>query len=465
MPFGQRMRGLFADGGLRSKIMTSAALFSLVFVVGILVRIVSTVVLTRLLAPEVFGVFAVVFMFIHIIEQFSDIGLRPLILTREGELDDDFLRACWTAQILRGLLILVLCQLIALGLYWGQTSALFPADSSYGDPALPLAVAAIGAYSIFNGFISTRKFVYEREMKFGQVTKEGLISTVTSAIITIALAYWLRSIWALVWGFVAATLLNVFMSYAMYRGARMGLNWDWENFKIIIARGKWVVGQSALSSIISVADKMILGFAMSASTFGFYYIAKQIAELVEQFLIRLHMQMGLQVFTALQEDGEVTGLRRRYYRYRLVFDGLAMFSAGAFLTFAPTLVEIVYDDRYAEVGGMIQIFAVGLVLIGPGLLREAFIAQRQFREMAMLTLVRAVAIWGGLFIAILVFDSVIAALFVVSLHRIPEVIILLVMGDRKGWVSWFKEIRLLPLVLVGMAVGWGMAEAWDWVVT
>jgi len=458
----QRIYGMFTDGGLRGKILTSAALSSMVFVVGLFIRIVSTVILTRLLAPEVFGVFAVVFMFIFILEQFSDIGVRSLILTREGELDDGFLQSCWTAQIIRGVFIFVICQFLTLGLFWCQGAGIFPEGSAYAEPALPWAVAVIGCNSILVGFASTRKFVYEREMKFVQVSKETLISAVVSTTITILLAFWLRNIWALVWGFLAGTTLNVILSYAMYGGAKMRLNWDWPNFQIIIARGKWIIGQSGLSSLIAVADRLILGLGMSATTFGFYYIARQIVEMVEQFLNKLHMQIGLQVFTELQKDGDAESLRRRYYRYRIAFDGLALFSAGAFLTFGPTLVGIVYDDRYAEVGSMIQILAFGLFMLGPGLLREAYSAQRRFRDMTMLSLVRAASIWGGLLVAILVFGSVTAALFVVALHRIPELIVLLVMGRRDGWVSLLKEVRLLPLIFVGMAVGWGMAEAWAW---
>ena len=221
---------------------------------------------------------------------------------------------------------------------------------------------------------------------------------------------------------------------------------------------------SGLTAIVLVADRLVLGFVMSASSFGFYYIARQIVDLVELFLNSVHGQMGLQVFTALQKGDDAAGLRGRYYRYRILFDGVAMFSAGALLTFAPALVDIIYDDRYLDVAITIQILAVGLVLIGPGLLREAYSAQRRFKEMTTLSLVRAVSIWIGLGVAIFGFDSVTAALFVVSLHRIPETLMLLAKGRSEGWVSLLSEIRMIPLVAVGAAFGWGLSEMWKFVV-
>ena len=113
---------------------------------------------------------------------------------------------------------------------------------------------------------------------------------------------------------------------------------------------------------------------------------------------------------------------------------------------------------------MIQILAVGLILIGPCLLREAYSAQRRFREMMVLTLVSAFTIWVGLLIAIVGLGSETAALFVVALHRLPETALLLLKGRKESWVAWLYELRMLPFLLLGAAVGWGMAQAWAWLV-
>ena len=431
------------------------------FVFQVFLRLISTIVLTRLLAPEVFGVFAVVMTFIYILEMFSDIGVRSLILTKEGEVDTGFLRSCWTAQILRGVLLAAICGLLALGLAWGQAADLFGVDTSYAAPVLPAAVAAIGMTSVINGFASPAKFLYEREMRFRQVSLATLIIAVLTVSTTIVLAVYLENIWALVLGNLAGALVALVLSFVMFRGPPMRPNWRTEHMRLIIERGKWIVGHSALTAVMGVADRFVLGLAIPASGFGFYYIARQIVDMVEGFLQTIHAQMGLQVFTELQRDGEAEGFRRRYYRYRLAFDVLAFFGAGMLLTVAPLMVEIIYDDRYGRVAGIIQILAPGLLLIGPGLLREAYSAQRRFREMTLLSLLRALSIWIGLAVAVIVFDSVTAALAVIALHRIPEVAVLLFIGHRRGWVDVWREVRLLPLVPAGALAGLGVTWLWQ----
>jgi len=445
---------------LSGKVTASALLSSLNFASQIVLRLGSTIILTRILAPDTFGVFAVVMTFIIILEMFSDIGVRSLILTREGRIEDSFLRSCWTIQILRGVLIAAVAGLIAWGISAGQTGTLFPADSGYADPVLPWAIAAIGGVSFLNGFVSPAKFLYEKEMQFRRITICELIAAFSTMIVTIALAFWLRSIWALVLGQLFRSMLEITLSFKAFRGPPMRPEWNREDIRIIIERGKWIVSHSGLTAVINMADRLVLGFAMSATTFGFYYLARQITDMLEVFLNSMHGQMGIQVFGELQRDPDPEAFRRRYYRYRMIFDFVTMFGAGMLLTVAPLMVEVIYDDRYLEVAQMIQVLAVGLLLIGPGLLREAFSAQRRFREMSVLSLIRAATIWTGLAVSVLVFDSPLLALGAIALHRIPEIVVLLIWSGREGWVAPLREIRFLPLV--GLGAGAGLAVTWAW---
>ena len=102
--------------GLRQRILASIKLSSLQFLSQIGLRLISTVVLTRILAPEIYGVFAIVLLYRYLLEMFSDLGLRSVILTHERELDETFLKTCWTVSALRGGVIIGVSCLIALSI-------------------------------------------------------------------------------------------------------------------------------------------------------------------------------------------------------------------------------------------------------------------------------------------------------------------------------------------------------------
>ena len=88
------------------------------------------------------------------------------------------------------------------------------------------------------------------------------------------------------------------------------------------------------------------------------------------------------------------------------------------------------------------------------ILREAYSAERMFREMTLLSLVSAATLWIGLGWAAFVIENTTAALWVIALHRLPEAAILLVLGYRQGRVSVFREPAFLAFFALGAGCGW-----------
>lgn len=443
---------------LRQRILSSVGLSSLQFASQIGLRLISTVVLTRLLAPEIYGVFAVVLLYRYLLEMFSDLGIRSVILTKEGEVDATFLRTCWTVAMLRGGLILLISCLIALVIAALQAAGLFAADNAYAAPVLPYTIAALGGVSLIAGLQSMNRYVYEREMNFVQVTIGMILSNLVGLFVTILLAWWLRSVWALVIGAYVQSITLLVYSFLAFKGPRMGLSLDRPSLAAIIARGKWIIGHSALTALAQAADRLVLGFVMTSSAFGFYFIARQIVDLGSGFLNTVHAQMGLQVFTRIMGKGP-EDFRQKYYRYRLFFDALAGLGAGGVFLLAPGLVDFIFDDRYGEVGPFVQILVFGLLPIGALLLRDAYGAERKFREMTFLSLVSTVTLWIGLMSAVWM-DSIPGALLVIALHRLPEVIILWKLGLSRGWLVFWREGLVLGFFALGAGLGWGLLALW-----
>ena len=439
--------------------MSSAGYSSLQFMSQIGLRLVSTVVLTRLLTPEIYGVFAIVLLYRYLLEMFSDLGIRSVILTKEGETDATFLRTCWTVSMLRGGIILAVSCLIALVIAALQGIGLFAADNAYAAPVLPYAIAALGGVSLISSLQTTNRYVYERAMLFGRLTIGTLLSNILGLVATIALAWWLRSVWALVIGaYIQWGTLTVY-SYAAFRGPAMRICFDRPSLKIIVARGKWIIGHSTLTALSQAADRLVLGFVMTSSLFGFYYIARQIIDLISGFLTTVHAQMGLQVFTRIMGKGP-EDFRTKYYRYRLFFDALAGASAGGLIVLAPLLVDLVFDDRYGQVAPFVQLLIFVLLPIGSLLLREAYSAERKFREMTFLSLISTLTLWAGLLTTVWL-GSVTASLLVIALHRLPETVILWWLSARRGWIIPWREGLVLVFFGLGAGLGWVALTLWE----
>lgn len=446
------------SGGMRSRILSSIKLSSLRFTSQIALRLISTVVLTRLLAPEVYGVFAIVLLYRYLLEMFSDLGLRSVVLTKEGQTDETFLQTVWTVSVLRGALILLMTWVIALIITWLQVRGGLPADSAYAAPALPWAIAALSGVALLEGFQTTNRFVYERKMQFGFITINMIAANVVGLIVTIAMAFWLRSIWALVIGAYLQALTLVVLGFWAFKGANMRWSLDRSSLQVVIDRGKWIVGHSILTALAQAADRLVLSLVMNSATFGYYFIARQIVDIGLNFLNTVHAQMGLQVFGHIIEV-EPALFRSNYYKYRLMFDALAGLGAGSVFVLAQALVDLVFDDRYADVGPMVELLVFSLLPIGALLLRDAYSAERKFRQMTVLSFVSTVTLWIGLLMSVWL-DNVPLALLVIALHRIPEAAILWRLAGQRQWLIPWRETLVLAFFGAGLAFGWIILQFW-----
>lgn len=444
----------------KTRIAKSVGISSAEFTVKFGLRLVSTVILTRMLAPDIYGVFAVILVYQYMLEMFSDLGLRSFVITKEDEITEELLQTCWTISVLRGFVILVISALIALTISFFQARGVFDSANSYSAPVLPYALFALGGISLMLSFQSMNPFVHERNMAFALVSLSVILSSVLGLVVTITVAYQTPTVWALVIGSAAQFGFQMIYSHLAFSGPRMRFRWHQLSANLILSRGKWLMGHSSLTALSASADRMLLGILLDSSTFGLYYIAVQVRDFGNGFLNLVNARMGLQVFTHIL-NAPTDVFRRNYYRYRMVFDALAGLGAGSLIMLAPAIVDLVFDDRYAGVAPILQILALALVLVGPMLLRSAFSAERRFREMMYLSVVTTATLWIGLAVTVFFYDSLPAALLIVALHQLPEAAILGIIGYRRDWVRLKSEAMTLVFLGAGLALGWGVNEIWD----
>ena len=98
------------------------------------------------------------------------------------------------------------------------------------------------------GFPVPNRFISERNMDFGKVTLMDVTVNIVGLAVTIALAFYLKSIWALVLGAIAKGLVQCAMSFLVFPGPPLRLQLTREYLAIVIERGKWIIGHSILTA-------------------------------------------------------------------------------------------------------------------------------------------------------------------------------------------------------------------------
>ncbi|MFP4009420.1 MAG: oligosaccharide flippase family protein, partial [Spirulinaceae cyanobacterium] len=152
-------------------------------------RLVSNLILTRLLAPDLFGLMSLITTFVVGLHLFSDVGIgASLIQNRRGN-DPKFYNTAWTLQVVRGISLWLLSFPVA-----------YICVQIYDEPRLWLLIVVALGSSVFAGFESVAEHLLNRQVKQGRQQMLFFTTQISSIVVTAIWAYFQQSIWALVAG-------------------------------------------------------------------------------------------------------------------------------------------------------------------------------------------------------------------------------------------------------------------------
>jgi O-antigen/teichoic acid export membrane protein len=125
-------------------------------------RLVSNLILSKLLFPEAFGLMALVNMLMLGLAAISDVGLQPAIIRHARGDEQRFLDTAWTIQVIRGVIL------------WGIGSALaIPMADFYNEPELVTIVPIATLSALLAGFTSTKIVTLTRHMRPGRLSRRA----------------------------------------------------------------------------------------------------------------------------------------------------------------------------------------------------------------------------------------------------------------------------------------------------
>jgi O-antigen/teichoic acid export membrane protein len=428
-----------------------------------ILRLGSNLIMTRLLAPDLFGIMALATTIMAGLAMFSDIGLAPgIVQSRRGE-DSGYLNTVWTVQILRGTLIWISGLVIAVALYLLVSFHLLPLSSVYSDPVLPWVVAVLSFNAFVDGFASTKIATASRQLAVGRVTLIELGSQVAGLAAMIVWALADRSIWAMVVGGFFSTLARVAFSHVFLPGESNRLHWSNEHFSEIFHFGKWIFLTSIMGFFALNGDRLLLGWLIDPAMLGLYAIAFFMIGALQDLFLRLSGHVAFPAFSEVVRERPFD-LVHVYYKFRLPLDVAALLSTGLLFSSGHHLIDFLYDDRYRAAGHMLEILSIGIFEVRYSLAGQCFIAMGQPRLLAPILAVRLVALFG-LLPVFFHFFGLEGALWIAGGYALLTLPLTFYFKLKRGLFDLRRELIVLPLLLVGYLLGlainqWCMVLGW-----
>jgi len=230
-------------------------------VTGKLVAPISSILLARLLTPDAFGVVATLYMIIAFAEIFTDAGFHKYLIQQpfidEDDRDKDTNVAFWTNLAMSCLL-------------WGII-AIFaePIASLVGNPGLG-NVLIVACISIpLGSFSSIQIALFKKELDFKTLFYRRLISIIIPLTVTVPLAFWTRSYWALVIGSISASLANAVI-LTIKSNWKPHCYYSFTRLRRMLAFCSWAILDAILIWATAYIDIFFIGIMLNEHYLGLY---------------------------------------------------------------------------------------------------------------------------------------------------------------------------------------------------
>lgn len=424
---------------------------SLLEVVGFgastVIRLASTLTLTRLLFPEIFGLLTLVSSFIVGLVMLSDIGIEQAVVRSHRGDDRAFLDTAWSMQAGRG-----------VGLWLASCAIAWPLAEFYDEPLLLWFMPVAALNVLLNGLTSTSLIRLRRNLNIKPLVVLEISTQLLGFAVTVVWALVHPSIWAIAAGSLVSTAAHVLVSWWIDDSRRITLKWEPEARAEIMDVGRWIFGSSALSFVSQQTDKLLLGKYIGMAALGIYGIALSLADLVGNLVTRITHGMVFPVLSKVQRENPEQ-LSSFYYRIRLPIDFLGLVATGGLMMLSQFVIDIMYDDRYAEAGWMLQALCVKVamaIVLGPA--ETCLFSMGQTRYGFFQNVGRSIWVAVGIPLSWHLWGLQ-GVVWCVALSQLPVAFILFFPLARAGLLRPLQELRAPVFLAFGMLLGWLVREA------
>jgi lipopolysaccharide exporter len=398
-----------------------------------------------LLAPRDFGLFGMALIITMAVETLSQTGFEQALIHKKEEIRP-YLEVAWTVLFLRGLLLAGLLFVLAP---W--------AAAFFREPDVVPLIRCLGLSLFFRGLTNIGVVTFQKNLEFHKQFTFRFSGILADLIVAIIAASILRSAWALAFGYMAADLTRLAVSYLIHP-FRPRLRFDWGKSRELFDYGMWMLFVGITLIVSGNGAGVVIGKIVGATALGYFQMAQRIPTVVVKGLGDTLHNVAFPVYAELQGSAD---------RVRGAYKRIAGFSAALVIPSAVGIVAIGHDFTRIFLGpkwmpmvpALLILAATGIVTSMAWTGRPAFMGTGQPQIVFHMQVARAATIF--LFIYPLSARWGIAgAAFAILLSQTSALIVYFVNIRRQFGITW-KDMGLMffpPMVASLLMAGalWGL---------
>lgn len=355
-----KTRSLLTGTSLKARFLRGSAWLAVGNIAEKILAFASKIILARLLMPQDLGVIVLIASITALFECMTEVGVKQCVIQNKDGGKSDFLNMAWWFSAVRGTVLFALAWMLAplvCNFYFeGKEQVL----ASYDLQELTLMVRVAFLNMLFNGLISPRAYVLEKQFRFARVVGYTKSAALTGTILTIILSFILQNAWAMVLGFTCQGVLRMVMSYA-FCPFLPRLSYHSKSMTQLGRFGLGMWGAPFFAYISYNIDILVGGKVLGPDLMGLYGFAVGLAYIPRELFARIINPVLMPAFAERQNHPEL--LRKVVSRLvgNLLLIGLPLIIVS--FIFHKQILVAIYGDNFEDISYIFAIFTVNALLI------------------------------------------------------------------------------------------------------
>jgi lipopolysaccharide exporter len=309
------------------------------------IKLGGSLILTRILRPEAYGIITILMSVTFVIEMIADINVTLFIIRDTKAEEPRYLNTAWTLQLGRAVLnsvVLFLCAPLI-------------AEYVYHAPDLTNPLRFISIWFVVAGLQSMSFPIAIRRKRSRIIVYSELGATFFSSSFAVIYCYFSRDYWGLIYATVLNRALLTVATHFYFPELRPKLQMDWAAAREILGFTKYTMPSSLITLALSQFDKIAFLRLFDLHLLGIYGLAGNIAAPIESLITKIS-QMVLYPRCAHDFRTNQDTFWIKYYTDNVKVFFSILIVPAAIGGGARLVITLLYDSRYAMAGPILQAF-------------------------------------------------------------------------------------------------------------
>lgn len=255
------------------------------------IKLISKIVLARLLLPEDFGLVSVGLFVLSGFALLQGLGINTALVRKQEKVEDAANAAFILAPCIGGTLFILTFLASA------------PAASFFQKQEIANIVRVLSFTFILSSFELVPSALLTKNMAFARGSVAEVCSTFIYAFVAISLAYMGKGYWSLIYGYISSLATSVLLMWLLC-DFRPSLRFNREVALELLSYGKFAAISAVASFFIIQLDNGVVGKVLGMSALGWYGMAYTIANLPVVGTSMVIAGAMYPVFSKLQSEKE-----------------------------------------------------------------------------------------------------------------------------------------------------------------